>query len=84
MNNSENVERFEEQSYEPEEENNGDLVMVSSIVKENPYIRKIIKNSKFHVIHEKNVIEAFVLHIVIETIFYYINITIIIKGTICR
>ena len=34
MNNSENVETFEEQSYEPEEENSGDPAMVSSIVKE--------------------------------------------------
>ena len=82
--NSEIVETFEEQSYEPEEENNGDPIMVSSIVKKIPYIRKMIKNSKFHVIHEKNVVETFVLHIVIETIFYYINITIIMKGTICR
>ena len=45
MMNSENIETFEEQSYEPEEENNVDPAMVSSIVKENPYIRKIIKNS---------------------------------------
>ena len=45
MINSENIETFEEHSYEPEEENNGDPAMVSSIVKENPYIRKIIKNS---------------------------------------
>jgi len=59
MMNSENIETFEEHSYEPEEENNGDPAMVSSIVKENPYIRKIIKNSKLHVIHEKNIIEAF-------------------------
>ena len=59
MNNSEIVETFEEQSYESEEENNGDSAMMSSIVKENYYIRKITNNSKLHVIHEKNVIEAF-------------------------
>ena len=59
MNNSENVETFEEQSYEPKEKNSGDPAMVSSIVKETHYIRKIINNSKLHVIHEKNVIKAF-------------------------
>ena len=57
--NSEIVETFEEQSYEPEEENNGDPAMVSLIVKENDYIRYIIKNSKLYVVHEMNVIEAF-------------------------
>ena len=57
--NSEIVETFEEQSYEPEEENNGDPAMVSLIVKENHYIRYIIKNSKLYVVHEMNVIEAF-------------------------
>ena len=45
MMNSENIETFKDQSYEPEEENNGAPAMVSSIVKENPYIKKIIKNS---------------------------------------
>ena len=57
--NSENVETFEEVSYEHEEENNGDPTMVSLIVKENPYIRNIIKNSKLYIVHKKNVIEAF-------------------------
>ena len=57
--NSENVETFEEVSYEHEEENNGDPTMVSLIVKENPYIRNIINNSKLYIVHKKNVIEAF-------------------------
>ena len=62
MMNSAKVETFEEfqdESYQPEEDNSDDPVMVSSIVKENPYIRKILKISKLHVIHKKNVIEAF-------------------------
>ena len=37
-------ETFEEESYEPEEESNGDPAMMSSIVKKNPYIRNIIKH----------------------------------------
>ena len=48
--NSENIETFEElqdESYQPEEDNNGDPAMVISIVKVNPYIRKILKNLKY-------------------------------------
>ena len=43
--------------YEPEEKNNSNPPMASSIVKTNPYITNIIKNSKLHVVHDKNVIE---------------------------
>ena len=60
--NSESIETFEEfqgETYQPEEENNGDPSMVSSIVKDDLYIRKILKTSKLHVVHKKNAIEAF-------------------------
>ena len=45
--------------YEPEEKNNSNPPMASSIVKTNPYITNIIQNSKLHVVHDKNVIEDF-------------------------
>ena len=47
------------ESYEPEEENNSNPTMAGSIVKTNPYITNIIKTSKLHVVHDKNVIEYF-------------------------
>ena len=39
------------------EKNTGDPAIVTLIVRKNTYIGNIIKNSKLHVVHDKNVIE---------------------------